>query len=201
MDDLTRIANYLVLKGRYTGRLGLYHGKAGIMLAMFLYAKKSGISVFRDFAEDLLEDVQDRLVESLPAGFAEGLSGIAFAMAYLCNHGFLCFDQNEVLHDIDQKIMDTDPRRTRDISFKSGASGVWYYIQERLRSEQNVTSLDKVYIKELSNTIAMTGQTDSPICLMNQIAAPAFGRLEYVGNELGIDGGSAYYLLKDYFEP
>ena len=99
MDELTRIANYLVLHGRYQNNPGLFRGKAGTMLTMFLFSQKTGISVYRDFAEDLLEDIQNQLFDNLPLGMKDGLTGIAYSMSYLANNNILSFDQNEILCD------------------------------------------------------------------------------------------------------
>ena len=64
MDDLTRIANYLIHHGRYQNNPGLFRGKAGTMLTMFLFSQKTGISLYRDFAEDILEDIQNQLFDN-----------------------------------------------------------------------------------------------------------------------------------------
>lgn len=82
MDELKQIANYILLHGRYQRNIGLFHGKAGIMLTMFLFSQKTGISVYHDFAEDLFDDVQNQLYDNMPIGMENGLAGIAYAMSY-----------------------------------------------------------------------------------------------------------------------
>lgn len=195
MDELIRIADYIVLYGRYVKIPGLYHGKAGLMLAMFLFSKRSGMSVYREFSEDLLDDIQKELSETLPYGMENGLAGIAYAMTYLSNCGLLSFDQNEVFSDLDNKIMATDLRRATDYSVKTGVAGLWVYVQERLRSEQALQSLDKEYIAELKSVVNNHCEPKIQPALTEMLEKPAFSESEYIDHSLGLYAGSAYYLL------
>jgi hypothetical protein len=197
MDELKQIANYILLHGRYQRNIGLFHGKAGIMLTMFLFSQKTGISVYHDFAEDLFDDVQNQLYDNMPIGMENGLAGIAYAMSYLANKNILSFDQNEILSDIDQKIMSIDPRRISDLDFQAGALGIWFYIEERLKSKEGLMSMDTQYIGELKNTLKKKYTFDaSELNLLEKIQQPTFSILEYKKQKLDIDGGGAYYLLK-----
>lgn len=196
MDDLTRIANYLILHGRYQNNPGLFRGKAGTMLTMFLFSQKTGISLYRDFAEDLLEDIQNQLFDNLPLGMKDGLTGIAYSMSYLANNNILSFDQNDILCDFDSKIMNSDPRRITDYSFENGALGIWAYINERLKSTQKLTSLDGMFIMELEDSLHKKGILCDDIKLIDQLLQPTFSIYEYEKQRLDIDGGAAYYLLK-----
>jgi lantibiotic modifying enzyme len=196
MDELTRIANYLILHGRYQNNPGLFRGKAGTMLTMFLFSQKTGISLYRDFAEDLLEDIQNQLFDILPLGMKDGLTGIAYSMSYLANNNILSFDQNEILCDFDSKIMNSDPRRITDYSFENGALGIWAYINERLKSTQKLTSLDGMFIMELEDSLHKKGILCDDIKLIDQLLQPTFAIYEYEKQRLDIDGGAAYYLLK-----
>ena len=103
MDELKQIANYILLHGRYQRNIGLFHGKAGIMLTMFLFSQKTGISVYHDFAEDLFDDVQNQLYDNMPIGMENGLAGIAYAMSYLANKNILSFDHLHFHFQQDQK--------------------------------------------------------------------------------------------------
>jgi hypothetical protein len=200
MDELTRIANYLILHGRYQNNPGLFRGKAGTMLTMFLFSQKTGISVYRDFAEDLLEDVQNQLFDNLPLGMKDGLTGIAYSMSYLSNNNILSFDQNEILCDIDEKIMSIDPRRISDFSIETGALGVWAYINERRKCQKTLTSIDEQYIREIEYLLIENGCANArEFCFWENLTCPTFPFNEYIGQKLDIDGGSAYYLLKHSF--
>lgn len=197
MDELKQIANYILLHGRYQRNIGLFHGKAGIMLTMFLFSQKTGISVYHDFAEDLFDDVQNQLYDNMPIGMENGLAGIAYAMSYLANKNILSFDQNEILSDIDQKIMSIDPRRISDLDFQTGALGVWFYIEERLKSKEGLMSMDTQYIGELKDILKEGYSSNtSEFNLLERLQKPTFSIHEYEKQKLDIDEGVAYYLLK-----
>ena len=197
MDEQPRIANYLILHGRYLRNVGLFHGKAGLMLAMFLYSQKTNITVFRDFAEDLFDDVQKHLYDNMPIGMENGLAGIAWSMSYLANNNILAFDQNEILSDIDNKIMSVDPRRITDLSFNTGALGIWIYINERMKCKEVLTSIDGQYIGELKDILKEGYSSNtSEFNLLERLQKPTFSIHEYEKQKLDIDEGVAYYLLK-----
>lgn len=197
MDELKQIANYILLHGRYQRNIGLFHGKAGIMLTMFLFSQKTGISVYHDFAEDLFDDVQNQLYDNMPIGMENGLAGIAYAMSYLANKNILSFDQNEILSDIDNKIMSVDPRRITDLSFNTGALGIWIYINERMKCKEVLTSIDGQYIGELKDILKEGYSSNtSEFNLLERLQKPTFSIHEYEKQKLDIDEGVAYYLLK-----
>lgn len=197
MDELKQIANYILLHGRYQRNIGLFHGKAGIMLTMFLLSQKTGISVYHDFAEDLFDDVQKQLYDNMPIGMENGLAGIAYAMSYLANKNILSFDQNEILSDIDNKIMSVDPRRITDLSFNTGALGIWIYINERMKCKEVLTSIDGQYIGELKDILKEGYSSNtSEFNLLERLQKPTFSIHEYEKQKLDIDEGVAYYLLK-----
>lgn len=197
MDELKQIANYILLHGRYQRNIGLFHGKAGIMLTMFLFSQKTGISVYHDFAEDLFDDVQKQLYDNMPIGMENGLAGIAYAMSYLANKNILSFDQNEILSDIDNKIMSVDPRRITDLSFNTGALGIWIYINERMKCKEVLTSIDGQYIGELKDILKEGYSSNtSEFNLLERLQKPTFSIHEYEKQKLDIDEGVAYYLLK-----
>lgn len=197
MDELKQIANYILLHGRYQRNIGLFHGKAGIMLTMFLFSQKTGISVYHDFAEDLFDDVQNQLYDNMPIGMENGLAGIAYAMSYLANKNILSFDQNEILSDIDNKIMSADPRRITDLSFNTGALGIWIYINERMKCKEVLTSIDGQYIGELKDILKEGYSSNtSEFNLLERLQKPTFSIHEYEKQKLDIDEGVAYYLLK-----
>lgn len=197
MDELKQIANYILLHGRYQRNIGLFHGKAGIMLTMFLFSQKTGISVYHDFAEDLFDDVQNQLYDNMPIGMENGLAGIAYAMSYLANKNILSFDQNEILSDIDNKIMSVDPRRITDLSFNTGALGIWIYINERMKCKEVLTSIDGQYIGELKDFLKEGYSSNtSEFNLLERLQKPTFSIHEYEKQKLDIDEGVAYYLLK-----
>ena len=82
-------------------------------------------------------------------GFESGLCGIAWGIEYLLANKFISGDSNEVLFDIDQKIMEKDLRRITDYSFETGLAGLACYVSLRLIGKNEETAFDKSFIDEL----------------------------------------------------
>jgi hypothetical protein len=117
---LKRIADHQMLHGSFRRDLGVLNGKMGIVLFFFHYARYTGRVLYEDFAGEMLEEVIQELHSDLPIRFSDGLCGIGWGVEYLIQNAFIAGDSDEILEDLDQKIMEWDPRRATDLSFESG---------------------------------------------------------------------------------
>ena len=131
---LKRIADHQMLHGSFRRDLGVLNGKMGIVLFFFHYARYTGRVLYEDFAGEMLEEVIQELHSDLPIRFSDGLCGIGWGVEYLIQNAFIEGDSDEILEDLDQKIMEWDPRRATDLSFESGLEGVACYSSSRLKS-------------------------------------------------------------------
>ena len=129
---LNRIVNHLILHSCSLDDVGLFHGKTGVVLFFAHYARYTGIEMYDDFAEKLLEDIANNISKALPINMEFGLCGIGWGINYLIQNGFMKGDPNEILADIDEKIMERDLRRVKDLSLETGLMGIYYYIQSRM---------------------------------------------------------------------
>lgn len=202
MDVNPRIVNYLILGNCHTFDPSLFHGKAGIMLSLYAYSKKHNIPLLREFADDLLQELYGMINKGLPVGIEKGLAGIGLAVTLLSNNKLICCNLNDVLCDIDEFIMDYDPRRMKDMSLRTGALGLWMYIHERLKSDCPLQSIDGRYIYELQTTLNVSGVDLSynQSWLLDELKKPDFDGTEYIEKNQGIDGGSAYFIIKDAYD-
>ena len=101
-DQLSDIASLLMLRGSFMRSLGLLNGKMGAVIFFYYYSKYSGCSRYGKFAEELLEEVYKQIYNGYPLAFADGLSGIAWAVVYLLRNGFVkADDEQELLADLD----------------------------------------------------------------------------------------------------
>ncbi|MDR1223812.1 MAG: hypothetical protein LBL07_13195, partial [Tannerella sp.] len=55
------IADYLILNGTLQKGSGLWHGKTGIAVFFFHYAKHTGNDLFEEYAADLITAIQSDL--------------------------------------------------------------------------------------------------------------------------------------------
>jgi lantibiotic modifying enzyme len=87
--DLQQIADMLLLNGTLTECPGLIHGKMGIAIFFFHYAKFTGNELFADYAMDVISELLDQIHVNSPADYERGLAGIGVGFDYLVQHGFL----------------------------------------------------------------------------------------------------------------
>lgn len=202
IDIHSKIVNYLILANCRTFDASLFHGKAGIMLALYAYSKKYNIQFIRDFSDDLLQELYSMINRGLPFGIEKGLAGIGLAVALLSRNKYIICDLNDTLCDIDELIMSYDPRRMKDMSLRTGALGLWVYINERMKCDKSLVSIDSRYVHEL-NTILKENNTNlaySSSWLLDELKKPEFKENEYLEKEKGIDGGSAFFIIKDAYD-
>ena len=57
--EMDKIADYLLLRSSYMQELGLFHGKMGVVVALYLYADAYGDEVMREYAWELFQQVYD----------------------------------------------------------------------------------------------------------------------------------------------
>ncbi|HCC52599.1 MAG TPA: hypothetical protein DEQ30_11525 [Porphyromonadaceae bacterium] len=148
---LMRIARYLIINAPFTEKLGLYHGKMGIILFFALYARYSQNSMYNDFWEALLYEIFEDIYKDYPLNMENGLCGIGLAIEYLAQNQFIKGDTGEILEDINVLIMERDPLRISDVSFRKGLAGVHYYVHTHLCSPSAIhASIDAEYVKNVS---------------------------------------------------
>lgn len=97
---LRQIANTILLNAGKINGSGLFSGKMGIALLFYHYARIDNDKVYNDFADELLDGVINSLNESMPVNFADGLTGIAWAINYLINNKFI-EAESDILEDVD----------------------------------------------------------------------------------------------------
>ena len=127
-----RLIPHLILNYRFAPNAGLLNGKMGGVVFFGQYARYTGKSYFRAYAEELLDEVFDMAHENVPIDFVDGLCGIGWGIEYLLRHSLMEGDADEVLEDIDKKIVERDPLYVRDLSLHTGVRGILMYVAARL---------------------------------------------------------------------
>ncbi len=168
----------------------------GFVVALYLYADVRHDDVMHEYAWELLQQVYDGVHTDMPTGLERGLAGIGYGTALLCMRGLVECSLNDILTDIDRKIMERDPRRLTDMSVRTGARGLMLYLSLRQRVEP-VTTFDSGYLRELQETMAVHKVAYGDMNIMDILHAPPFAETDYLDKPLDIDGGSAYYILKN----
>ena len=151
--ELRRIANFVCLKTSFVSSLGLYNGRMGHLLFLAHYTHFSKSPYYNELAEQFIDEICSRIKDDLPINFATGLCGIAWGILYLLQNNFIEGDPNDILYEIDKKIMERDLSRINDPSFETGLNGILYYIQSRLLFTKcfQTSPFDSIYLSNYEN--------------------------------------------------
>lgn len=139
----------------------------------------------------------------MPTTMEKGLCGIAWGICTLLEQNFLSGDVDEVLSDIDHKIMERDPMRITDFSFRTGLEGIRSYVQARIllaEKEQSVCPFDNIYVYALERSAQKAGLPLKSVSPLNVIDMPELSETtDFFNLPLGLDGGCAGLALKTLY--
>lgn len=200
MQTTTGLVNYLAFQAAQVSDSGLYHGRMGIILSLYCHGVVYDNHCLCNYASDILQNTADDYFDG-DISIENGLSGLGLGFTLLYKAGMFKDNLNEILYEIDKKIMSVDPRKMEDHSFRKGALGVLFYIRTRLSVDQLCVSLRKDYIQELeANMIGNAYDVLSPDMFMGRLRQPTWEKEYYLEKDAGIDNGSAYYLIKNSYD-
>lgn len=167
---LNRIANHLIINSSFLDNLGLFHGKMGIVIFFYHYSRYTNNLIYEEFAGELLDEILEEIHDKLPIDFENGYLGIGWGIEYLFEQKFIDGDTNDILVDIDKKVMERDVGRISDMSLDNGLEGVFHYVLSRLRNNEYIAQLfDKEYFDDLfkaSNNIENERISESLLSLI-----------------------------------
>jgi len=81
---LQRVAETLIINANLMYDVGLLNGKMGIALFFFHLARKTGISVYEEYAGELIDQICESLPRDMSVRYVDGLAGIGVGIEYLC---------------------------------------------------------------------------------------------------------------------
>lgn len=113
--------------------IGLITGQTGIVIAIVNYARRFRMPWLEEAADFIVDNITRRIRRMSSCGFSSGLAGIGWGVEYLIQQGFMEGDSNEILADVDRRIMRTDIRFTDDNSLDNGTLGLWHYVWARIQ--------------------------------------------------------------------
>lgn len=172
-DKYHQALAYLTINSSFLGDLGLFHGRMGIVLFFAHYARVTQNKQYEDFAEILLDEIYEEIHWDLPINLENGLCGIGWGIEYLVQNGFMKGNTDEILADIDRKVLEIDPLRISDLSFRRGLAGIIFYVITRLNSHRKTDKLpfDNTYLESLQKVLHRVNFIDNeiPINLKNSL--------------------------------
>ena len=146
---------YLTINCSFLGDLSLFHGRMGIILFFAHYARATQSKHYEDFAGYLLDELYEEIHNDLPVNLENGLCGIGWGIEYLVQQGFMEGDTDEILADIDRKVMELDPLRMTKLDFRRGLAGIAFYVIARLNANRATSALpfDDTYLTSLQQAL------------------------------------------------
>ena len=150
--SLKQTADHYLLRGLFCEEVGLWNGKMGMSLFFFLLSRHTNNCWYEEFAGELLDDVCTNLSQYCPITFSDGLCGIGWAIEFLKKEGFIEGDTDDILEEVDKKVMERDVRRITDASLETGLAGIATYVYTRLdshRDNDKILLFDGRYLEEL----------------------------------------------------
>lgn len=149
-----RILPFMLTNYSYASGLGLMHGKMGGVLFFFMYARYIENKIYEEYAEMLMEDIYNEMHENLLVNFETGLCGIGWCIEYMIRNKLIDGNTDDILKNIDEKIMSIDPLRINDFSMKTGLGGILLYVNARIKSYERDMPFDQKYLKELEEKVS-----------------------------------------------
>ena len=92
--ELTKIADWLLLNGTLTKCPGLLHGKLGIAIFFFHYARYTGKTLFEEYAWDLIMAIQEQLHVNYRPDYEKGIAGIGVGINYLSYNNLIEIEED-----------------------------------------------------------------------------------------------------------
>lgn len=139
----------------------LFHGKMGVVVFFFHYARFTGNLIYEDFAGELIDEIYAEIDTGVSDTFEHGLCGIAWGIEYLIQRGFVEGDSNTVLAILDQQIEERDVRKIKNIELGSGLKGLLHYVLLRHYNKYSKPVIfDERYITEMLKKLASVGGED-----------------------------------------
>ena len=142
-----------MINASFLDDLSLYHGKMGIVLFFYCYAHYVNNPIYEEFAEELLDEVVYEIHDHLSVNFENGLSGIGWGILYLLRKGFIAGNPEEILEDVDHRMMEMNLLKVRDVSLEKGLRGLAVYLSLRLSFCNAISNFDSDFISDLQKVI------------------------------------------------
>lgn len=130
---LKTLAYRVLLEYQQVGRLGLLKGKMGLLIFLYHYAGYMPDKTVSEIAAFLLDDLCGRIDGNTPANFCSGLWGIGWGLEYLSQKGYIRENLDELLQEVDRKVLEIDVGAVQDPDLDFGFGGVVLYVLARLK--------------------------------------------------------------------
>lgn len=143
---LKEVARQVMSNAHQANGSGLFYGRMGTAIFLYHYAQCYDNSTCLQLANQLIEEIFDRIEEVNTVDYCTGLAGIGAGFEYLVAKGFIDVDLNELLSDLDDALHESiqfEP--AQNLNLLQGITGLAKYCVIRsytLRSNGNQQAID-----------------------------------------------------------
>lgn len=134
-EELQQIADMLLLNGTLTKCPGLVHGKMGVAIFFFQYARYSQNPLFAEYAMDVIGELVKPLHANYRSDYEKGIAGIGAGIHYLIKEELVDVDIH-IFEDFDERMyraVQYDP--FPNFSMYEGLIGYGNYWLSRLQQQ------------------------------------------------------------------
>lgn len=153
---------------------GLFSGKTGLIIFLFHYANYCQDTFYKNVAEDLLDNVIDKLSIHTAFNYEDGILGIGTAIEYLLQEQFIHADSDNIFEEIDDLVSQHCKNLDDfDFSLNFGISGWLRYIRFRtigdIKRHSTQNSLNTASLNKILNYLNKNNQWDSCIDIIQEL--------------------------------
>lgn len=149
--SLNRLMEYLIINNVNVINNGLYHGKMGVIICLCEYARYVNDDIYLELAGDLLDEIFGEMNFDIPVNYENGVCGLGWGVEYLIRQKYMSGNTDEILEEVDNRVMQIDINRVKDFSIKTGLGGIALYIVTRMtamdRTKWNEVPFDLSYLE------------------------------------------------------
>jgi hypothetical protein len=153
---LHRISKRLMLNSDFTDDLGLERGKSGTIIFFYNYSRFTGLDIYEDFANELLDEMQN-CIKNYNFDCRKTICGIGLCFEYLIHNQFI-EAENDAMEEFDIHIKNyCDIKNIKSID--NGLRGAVYYVISRYFTDN--CSFETEFIDNLSKSLFALKENDT----------------------------------------
>lgn len=168
MDDmynkyLKQIANTILINTQMVIDSSFPLGKFGIIIFLYNYSRYTNNTLYSDYANNILDDIYDKISKNTTNDFQSGLAGIGWVIEYLIKNKFVEGD-NETLEEIDEAIESMtidDYASEMQLSIPLFSKGL-YFLQRNKKNKIEKAMID-------CNLFLSSREREIPLSYLNSI--------------------------------
>lgn len=141
-----------ILLADFTKDFAIFDGNCGKLLVCMLWAKWQKSEFFEKLSSSLYEKITNQVTTVIGVNMSNGLLSLGWTIEFLNQNKLISCDTNEVLADIDEKVLALNCRKIKDTTFGSGVRGIIAYVYARIlgcRQSGKPSPFDDKFVNDL----------------------------------------------------